>query len=380
MRERAFVREVGMRDGLQSIAEIMPTEQKIAWLDAEHAAGVREIEVSSFVPPKLLPQLADAEAVVRHALTLPGLTVSALIPNLQGAERGLALGVHEMNFVLSVSEGHNRANVRRGDRGIGRGFPPRRGALPCRARGQAAAASTCGLATAFGCTIEGAVDEDRVRRIANEVAEAGADAIMLADTVGYGQPAAIERVFRQVIADVAPLPVAGHFHDTRGLGLANVLAALNAGARSFDASLGGFGGCPYAPGATGNIVIEDLVFMLEAMGFDTGIDLDRLVEVRALVARRAARGRPARRHRQGRSAEELPRAADRASGGIALRLRPRTPQMEGDEYLEKIVAASYAREIDQEENIFRTLPFAATALAIIFHVHGVHQRRCSRSD
>jgi len=143
----------------------------------------------------------------------------------------------------------------------------------------------CGLATAFGCTIEGAVDEDRVRDIAVEVAEAGADAIILADTVGYGQPAAVERVFRRVIADVTPLPVAGHFHDTRGLGLANVLAALNAGARAFDASLSGLGGCPYAPGATGNIVSEDLAFMLEAMGFDTGIDIERLIKVRELVAR-----------------------------------------------------------------------------------------------
>ena len=282
MRERAFVREVGLRDGLQSLAEIMPTEQKIAWLDAEHAAGVREIEVSSFVPPKLLPQLADAEAVVRHALSLPGLTVSALIPNLKGAERGLALGVHEMNFVLSVSEGHNRANVRRSTEESVEDF--RRVVALCHTAAEGKRPRlTCGLATAFGCTIEGAVDEDRVRRIAVEVAEAGADEIMLADTVGYGQPAAIERVFRCVMADVAPLPVSGHFHDTRGLGLANVLAALNAGARAFDASLGGLGGCPYAPGATGNIVIEDLVFMLEAMGFDTGIDLDRLVAVRKLV-------------------------------------------------------------------------------------------------
>jgi hydroxymethylglutaryl-CoA lyase len=283
MRERADVREVGLRDGLQSIAQIMPTEQKIAWLDAEHAAGVREIEVSSFVPPKLLPQLADAEAVVRHALSLAGLTVSALIPNLKGAERGLAFGVHEMNFVLSVSESHNRANVRRSTEESVEDF--RRVVAMCHT---APAASkrprvACGLATAFGCTIEGAVDEERVRRIALEVAEAGADAIILADTVGYGQPVAVERVFRRVIADVAPLPVAGHFHDTRGLGLANVLAALNAGARAFDASLGGLGGCPYAPGATGNIVTEDLAFMLEAMGFDTGIDLDRLLAVRQLV-------------------------------------------------------------------------------------------------
>ena len=284
MTEHAYVREVGLRDGLQSIAEILPTEKKIAWLEAEHAAGVREIEVSSFVPPKLLPQLADAEAVVRHALSLPGLTVSALIPNLRGAERGLALGVHEVNFVLSVSEGHNRANVRRTTAESIEDF--RRVVALCHtAPADRRPRVACGLSTAFGCTIEGVVDEDRVRRIAVEAAEAGADAIMLADTVGYGQPAAVERVFRQVIADVAPLPVAGHFHDTRGLGLANVLAALNAGARAFDASLGGLGGCPYAPGATGNIVTEDLAFMLEAMGFDTGIDIERLIKVRELVAR-----------------------------------------------------------------------------------------------
>jgi len=284
MREPVFVREVGLRDGLQSLAAIMPTEDKTAWIDAEHAAGVREIEVSSFVPPRLLPQLADAEAVVSHALGLAGLTVSALIPNLKGAERGLALGVHEMNFVLSVSEGHNRANVRRSTAESIEDF--RRVAALCREVPEGKRPRLgCGLATAFGCTIEGAVDEDKVRRIAVEAAAAGADTIMLADTVGYGQPAAVERVFRRVMSDVAPLPVGGHFHDTRGLGLANVLAALNAGARSFDASLGGLGGCPYAPGATGNIVIEDLVFMLEAMGFDTGVNLDRLLAVRELVHR-----------------------------------------------------------------------------------------------
>jgi hydroxymethylglutaryl-CoA lyase len=288
MADAVQIREVGMRDGLQSIADILPTDVKLAWLDAEYAAGVREIEVSSFVPPKLLPQLADAEAVVRHALTLPGLTVSALIPNSRGAERGLALGVHEMNFVLSVSEGHNRSNVRRGTDESIEDF--RRVVALCREQGGANGSSgrpriNCGLATAFGCTIEGDVDEDRVRRIASEVAEAGADGIILADTVGYGQPAAIGRVFRRVIADVAPLPVAAHFHDTRGLGLANVLAAFAAGCTAFDASLGGLGGCPYAPGATGNIVLEDTVFMFEAMGLETGIDIERLAAVRDIVAR-----------------------------------------------------------------------------------------------
>jgi hydroxymethylglutaryl-CoA lyase len=288
MADKVQIREVGMRDGLQSIADILPTETKLAWLDAEYAAGVREIEVSSFVPPKLLPQLADAEAVVRHALTLPGLTVSALIPNSRGAERGLSLGVHEMNFVLSVSEGHNLSNVRRGTDESIEDF--RRVVALCREYGREQGGDkrpriNCGLATAFGCTIEGDVDEDRVRRIAVEVAEAGADGIILADTVGYGQPAAIGRVFRRVIADVAPLPVSAHFHDTRGLGLANVLAAFAAGCTAFDASLGGLGGCPYAPGATGNIVLEDTVFMFEAMGVATGIDIARLAPVRDLVAR-----------------------------------------------------------------------------------------------
>src|SRR5882672_4949682 len=281
MSDRVYIREVGMRDGLQSIADIMPTEVKIAWLDAEYAAGVREIEVSSFVPPKLLPQLADAEAVIRHALSLPGLNVSALIPNSRGAERGMALGVPEMNYVLSVSNGHNLSNVRRSTEESIEDF--RRVVELCHA-GPKPATINCGLATAFGCTIEGDVDEDRVRRIANQVAEAGADGIILADTVGYGQPAAIERVFRKVIADVAPLQVMAHFHDTRGLGLANVLAAFNAGCREFDASLGGLGGCPYAPGATGNIVMEDAAFLFESMGCETGIDLDQLVTVRAIVA------------------------------------------------------------------------------------------------
>jgi hydroxymethylglutaryl-CoA lyase len=281
MSEKIALREVGMRDGLQSIAAVMPTETKIAWLDAEYAAGVRYVEVSSFVPPKLLPQLADAEAIIAHAMTLPGLNVSALIPNSRGAERGLAIGVPEMNYVLSVSNGHNLSNVRRPTEESIEDF--RRVVQLCRDSGKPVKVN-CGLATAFGCTIEGDVDEDRVRRIAHDAAEAGADGIILADTVGYGQPAAIERVFRKIIVDVAPLPVAAHFHDTRGLGLANVLAAYKAGCREFDASLGGLGGCPYAPGATGNIVMEDTAFLFESMGCDTGIDLDRLVEVRAIVA------------------------------------------------------------------------------------------------
>lgn len=284
MNERASVREVGLRDGLQSIARFVPAEVKKAWIDAEHAAGVHEIEVTSLVPPKLIPQFIDSDVIVDHALSLPHLTVAVLIPNLKGAERGIAMGVHKMNYVLSVSEAHNQANVRRSTAesiaDLKRVLAARDAVAPDR-RPKVA----CGLSTAFGCTIQGRVEEDRVRRIAAEVARAGVDEIVVADTVGYANPGAVDRVFRAVLAEVGTLPVAAHFHDTRGLGLANVHAALEAGVRGFDASLAGLGGCPYAPGATGNIVTEDLTFMLEAMGFATGIDLAKLIKAREVIAR-----------------------------------------------------------------------------------------------
>jgi hydroxymethylglutaryl-CoA lyase len=282
MKEKVALREVGMRDGLQSLAPILTTKQKDAWCAAEFAAGVREIEVTSFVPAKLLPMFADADDVVKHALSLKGLKVSALIPNLRGAERGVALGVHEFAHVLSVSEGHNQNNVRRSTQesidDLKCVIELRDSLEPGRRVNVIA-----GLATCFGCTIEGNVDEKRVFEIAGQVLLLKPDAIMLADTVGYGNPAAIRRIFREVLDMAGTVPVAAHFHNTRGLGLANVLAALEVGVRGFDASLGGLGGCPWAPGATGNIVMEDTAFMLEAMGFDTGIDLDRLIEVRRMV-------------------------------------------------------------------------------------------------
>lgn len=282
MAEKVNLREVGMRDGLQSLPPVLSTEQKNAWCAAEFAAGVREIEVTSFVPPKLLPMFADAAEVVTHALTLDGLTVSALIPNLRGAERGMALGVHELAYVLSVSEGHNQNNVRRS---TAESIADLKRVIELR---NAAGAGrrvkvVAGLATCFGCTIEGHVDERRVFAVAGEVLALKPDGLMLADTVGYGNPASVRRLFGAVLDMADGVPVAAHFHNTRGLGLANVLAALEAGVRSFDASLGGLGGCPWAPGATGNIVMEDTAFMLEAMGLDTGIDLDRLIEVRRLI-------------------------------------------------------------------------------------------------
>ena len=272
------VREVGMRDGLQSVSAFMPTEQKKIWCSKEFEAGVREIEVCSFVPARLLPQFRDAPEVVAHGLTLDGLTVSALIPNLKGAERGIARGVHKMNFAMSVSEMHNQANVRRSvgesmadfGRIVELGREVDESSRPC---------ISGGLGTSFGCSIEGNISEARVTELAVRMAELGADEVVIADTVGYGDPAAVKRVFKAVKRELGDLPVVAHFHDTRGLGLANVSAALEEGVDRFDASLGGFGGCPYAPGATGNIAMDGLCFMLESMGLRTGVDLEVLLQV-----------------------------------------------------------------------------------------------------
>jgi hydroxymethylglutaryl-CoA lyase len=276
------VSEVGPRDGLQNTKSFMPTEAKKAWISAEAAAGVREIEVCSFVPPKLIPQFVDAAEVVAHALAIPGLTVVALVPNLKGAERAIAAGVHKISFPLSVSHAHSLANVRKTpDEQLAelRRIVALRNAQPGTRVGVSA-----GLSTAFGCTLQGAVDEREVVRLAAGAAEAGADDISLADTVGYANPAQIKRIVRAVRAAVGDKLTAIHLHNTRGLGLANALAAIEEGIRTIDSSLAGLGGCPYAPGASGNIVTEDLVFMLESMGFHTGIDLEKLIAVRRIIA------------------------------------------------------------------------------------------------
>jgi hydroxymethylglutaryl-CoA lyase len=243
---------------------------------------VREIEVASFVPPRLLPQMADAADVVAGSLALGGLTVAVLVPNLKGAQRAVEAGAMKINYAMSVSESHNQSNVRRPVADSVEDFA--RIVAFVRALPERSRPVLCGgLATAFGCTIEGAVDERRVVELAVRLAELGADELVIADTVGYGNPAAVRRVFSAVRAELPAIPIGAHFHDTRGVGLANVVAALDCGIARFDASLGGLGGCPYAPGATGNIVMEDLVFLLEAMGFDTGVDLAALIAVRGFV-------------------------------------------------------------------------------------------------
>lgn len=277
-----IVREVGLRDGLQIHPTFMPTERKLAWIAAEAAAGVSEIEVTSYVPPKLIPQFADAEHVTHGALQVPGLTVAALIPNYRGAERGIDLGVHKLNFVMSVSRTHNLKNVRHEREESVADFKRIVELVRSQPQGKRPLL-VGGLATALGCSYEGRVAVDEVVRYAVALAEAGADELVVPDTVGYADPAQVRRVFKAVLAEVRGLPVAAHFHDTRGTGLANVAAALDCGVRHFDASLAGIGGCPFAPGATGNIVMDDLCFMLDSMGLRTGVDIERLVAVRDLV-------------------------------------------------------------------------------------------------
>jgi hydroxymethylglutaryl-CoA lyase len=277
-----FLREVGLRDGLQIHSTFMPTEQKLAWIRAEAAAGMPEIEVTSYVPARVIPQFADAEAVTVQALGTPGLTVAALVPNLRGAERGMELGVHKLNFVMSVSRTHNLKNVRREREESMADFS--RIVERIREQPEGHRPIICGgLSTALGCSYEGRISVDDVVRYAVALAEAGADEIVVADTVGYADPTLVRTVFKRVMAEVGNLPVGAHFHDTRGTGLANVAAALDAGVRHFDASLAGIGGCPFAPGATGNIVMDDLCFMLDSMGLRTGVDLEKLLAVRALV-------------------------------------------------------------------------------------------------
>ena len=280
MSEHVNICEVGPRDGLQIAKTRMSTDAKVRWIAAMAAAGVKEIEVGSFVPPRVIPQMADTEEVVRRSLEIPGLTVIALAPNLRGAQNAYNTGAHKISVPVSVSEGHSRANLNR--------TPAESVAEMARLMEWVKAQPRrmeviAGASTAFGCSIDGVVPTAQVVEVTTGLAKAGVDKIMLADTVGYGHPAQIKEVVRAVRGAIGPVLYGLHLHDTMGLGLANALAGLEEGIRAFDSCLGGLGGCPYAPGASGNVVTEDLVFMLESMGFSTGIDLPKLLEARALL-------------------------------------------------------------------------------------------------
>jgi hydroxymethylglutaryl-CoA lyase len=275
------IREVGLRDGLQNIARTLPTAHKIEWIRDAHAAGIREIEVGSFVPPRLLPQLADTAELVAFARTLEGLVVSVLVPNLKGAQRALDAGAHSMLVPLSASHAHSLANLRKAPDDVVAEIAAIRAARD-------AAGSAClievGISTAFGCTIQGIVEPGEVLRLLRAVLDAGADRVGLADTVGYADPRAVRELFDRSRAVAGDKLTCGHFHDTRGLGIANVVAAWQAGIRRFDACMAGIGGCPHAPGASGNVATEDVAYLFASMGEPTGLDFDALIALRARIA------------------------------------------------------------------------------------------------
>ena len=275
------IREVGLRDGLQSIPSIVPTERKIEWIDDAYAAGQREIEVGSYVPARLLPQLADTAELVAHAQTLPGLVVSVLVPNLKGAERAIETHADVLLVPLSASHEHSLANLRKTPDEVVEEV------ARIRAARDASGSKTLiegGIGTAFGCTIQGRVEQSEVLRCMQALLDAGADRVSIADTVGYAGPAAVRELFDKARKIAGERFWCGHFHDTRGLALTNVYAALETGVARFDATLAGIGGCPHAPGASGNASSEDLAFMLADMGIETGIDIPALLTLRAKVA------------------------------------------------------------------------------------------------
>jgi hydroxymethylglutaryl-CoA lyase len=277
------ISEVGPRDGLQSIAPIMSTSDKKLWISALAAAGIPEIEVGSFVPAKVLPQLADTAELVAHARSIEGLAVAVLVPNLRGAQNALLTRPHKMTVPLSVSETHSRKNLNRSHEQVlqeVRGIRAAINELPIGERPKLEGS----LSTAFGCTLEGAVPEAKVLEMAEKLIAAGCDEVGLSDTTGFASPTQVRDYTRHIWERVGKDKLTGiHLHNTRGQGLANVMAALDVGLTTVDSSMGGIGGCPFAPGASGNIVTEDLVFLLESMGLRTGVNFAALWEARRIL-------------------------------------------------------------------------------------------------
>ncbi len=272
-----LISEVGPRDGLQSVKSVMPTSAKFLWLDALQASGLREIEVCSFVPAKLMPQMADAVEVVKHALQYDGVMVMALVPNLRGAQSAFEAGARKITVPISASEAHSLANVRKSRVDM---VTELKAIVALRNEIAPQVKIEVGMSTAFGCTIQGNVSESDVLWLAEQCIRAGADEVGLSDTTGMANPAQVKRLFSQVRGVIGDKTGAAHMHNTRGLGLVNCLAAFDEGVRTFDSSMAGLGGCPFAPGASGNVVTEDLVFMFEAMGVSTGVDIEKLFVAR----------------------------------------------------------------------------------------------------
>lgn len=272
------INEVAPRDGFQSEERFIPTEQKIALIDALTATGIARIEATSFVSPKAIPNLRDAADVVNAIQRRDGVEVTVLVPNVKGAERALACGVDEINLVMSASDAHGRANLRMTPEASLEQFA----SIIQLAQGSGVFINAS-LSTTFGCPFEGKVPEARVLTLIEQQLALGVEGITLCDTTGVANPAQVGALCRQVLERFPGVPFTLHFHNTRGMGLANALAAWQAGILRFDASLGGLGGCPFAPGATGNVCTEDLVHMFEQMGVATGVNLPALLDISATL-------------------------------------------------------------------------------------------------
>ncbi len=269
------IHEVCVRDGFQIEPVFVPTDRKVELINALSRSGLSKIEVTSFSSPKAIPALADAEEVMRRIDRVPGVEYAALVPNVRGAQRALASGVDELNLVMSASESHNLANLRMSRSQSLAQFADIVGVVAGQTHGPAQINAS--LSTAFGCPFDGEVPDQQVLDLVQRFIDLGITRIALCDTTGIANPAQVRRLFGMVIARWPQVAFTAHFHDTRAMGLANALAALDVGVIRFDASLGGLGGCPFAPGASGNVCTEDVVHMFEAMGRPTGVDLNRLL-------------------------------------------------------------------------------------------------------
>ena len=271
---RAVICEVGTRDGFQIEPDFIATEQKIEVVDLLSAAGLARIEVTSFVHPKVVPQLRDAEAVMARIRRRPGTRYAALVPNDKGAVRAVDAGVDAIHTVVSASESHNLANV---NMTVAESLEKLRAVLQVAERARVPV--SCGISTSFGCPFEGDVPVERLESVVARLADAGARAFGLADTPGMAHPRQVTRVLERLMPRFPGVEWTLHTHDTRAMAIPNILAAMECGVTHLDASIGGLGGCPFAPGASGNVCTEDLVHCLEAMGVETGIDLDQLLAV-----------------------------------------------------------------------------------------------------
>ena len=299
--ERVTICEVGTRDGFQIEPDFIPTAQKIEAVNALSDAGVPRIEVTSFVHPKVVPQLRDAEAVMAAIRRRPGTRYAALVPNDKGASRAVDAGVDAIHTVLSASESHNLANV---NMTIAESIDKLRAVAQIANR--AGVPMQCGISTSFGCPFEGDVPVDRLERVVAQLVDLGARGIGLADTTGMANPRQVATVLERLTPRFPGVEWTLHTHDTRAMAIPNILAALEFGVTNFDASIGGLGGCPFAPGASGNVCSEDLVHCLHAMGIATGIDLDRLVAVSRRVELIIGRALPGQIIKAGPSTRRYP--------------------------------------------------------------------------